>query len=615
MSVRRRARAHRSSSAPAVPPAVPAPSRRAVIAAAAAVALAGALLAWAVDRTSPPASAETARGTEEAFSLGPHRRQVPGGGLPVRWTGPRDAFAFHRLPPGPAVVDVALAGHRSPVQVAASGVVLGAVLPGQAGGRFALPAGHGPAVRLDLATDVAPGAPPGAMVQRVRVETATPALPAAGTLALFLVPALVLLGGALLAGTPAPWATLLAVGNAALLALALWPAGLVRSGHASTLAAVLTLGAAGAGLFGRALARRSPGAGPLAVAACLATLWVQILVATSPVMVVSDVVFHANKLRQVAGGDLFPVSVTQHAVPFRIPYGVSFYALLAPLLRLGLDPVALVRGGAALAGALSTLLLLPLLLGEGPRRAALACLLVSTLPVTIDVFSYGNLSNVFGQALTVAFFAWWAGGARGGAPVGAALLATAGLAHLSSLVVLVVLAPALLLLGDPAHRADRARRLALALGCALTLLYYAHFWRDVAAQLPRLAEGGGSGKAPRGLGALLVDQLLWARLRWGLPAILLAAAGLWRRPETAVARDLLAFWAAGGLLFLAALVSPVEVRYLYALGVPLAVAAAAGASRLVRLGLGGHLAAAPLLAWQGVVGVRAVLEALLERYR
>ena len=57
---------------------------------------------------------------------------------------------------------------------------------------------------------------------------------------------------------------------------------------------------------------------------------VQGVLATSPVMVVSDVVFHANKLARVAGGDFFPTSVTQHAPPFRFPYGVSFYALLAP---------------------------------------------------------------------------------------------------------------------------------------------------------------------------------------------------------------------------------------------------------------------------------------------
>ena len=44
-------------------------------------------------------------------------------------------------------------------------------------------------------------------------------------------------------------------------------------------------------------------------------------------MVVSDV--GSRQRRGRAAGDRF-VSVTQHAHPFRIPYGASFYAALAP---------------------------------------------------------------------------------------------------------------------------------------------------------------------------------------------------------------------------------------------------------------------------------------------
>jgi hypothetical protein len=332
-------------------------------------------------------------------------------------------------------------------------------------------------------------------------------------------------------------------------------------------------------------------------------------------MVVSDVVFHANKLRQVMGGDWFPVSVTQHAHPFRIPYGVSFYALLVPLARIGVDPVALVRVGAALFAIASTLLVFPLLARRDPRRAALTVTLLSLLPITVDVFSYGNLSNIFGQAMTVAFFCWWAGPAVGGGAVGALLLALGGLAHLSSLIVLAVLVPALLLLGDPARRRDRVRWIAVAVGFALAGLYYAHFAREVLEQLPRLKEGGGTGKVAVGPLAVLWDQLRWANVRWGLPAILLAVVGFPRRPEDAVERDLRAFWAAGAVLCVAALVSPLEVRYVYALTLPLAAAAAMAATRAWSRGGAWRVGVLVLLIWQLILCGLGLMEALWSAYR
>ena len=162
--------------------------------------------------------------------------------------------------------------------------------------------------------------------------------------------------------------------------------------------------------------RRRSGAGAWALIAMTAAWLVQGLLATSPVMIVSDAVFHANTLARVAGGDFFPTSVTQHATPFRFPYGVSFYAVLAPLFRAGIDGVALVRVGAAVAGVLaSAALFLVLLRAYGAAAAGLAVVLLQTLPATFDVaYSYGNLSNAFGQSATVGFFAWWAGTRAGG---------------------------------------------------------------------------------------------------------------------------------------------------------------------------------------------------------
>jgi hypothetical protein len=75
------------------------------------------------------------------------------------------------------------------------------------------------------------------------------------------------------------------------------------------------------------------------------------------------------------------------------------------------------------------------------------------------------------------------------------------------------------------------------------------------------------------------------------------------------------YWASGLLLLAAALVSPLEVRYLYALTVPMAAAVGAGFERLrAKRGVAATLAwllLAGLVVW-GAMGIR---EAVLERYR
>src|SRR5207245_5180417 len=156
-----------------------------------------------------------------------------------------------------------------------------------------------------------------------------------------------------------------------------------------------------------------------------------------------DAQFHVHKLYDVSRGDFFPTSETQHGRPFRFPYGVSFYALLAPLVRWHVDGVAIVRFGAAASGLIASAALYLLLAPHSPARAALAVMVLQALPITFDVYSYGNLSNVFGQAVTVLFFAWWERSERW--LLGALLLFLGCLAHFSSLIVLVALVAALLI--------------------------------------------------------------------------------------------------------------------------------------------------------------------------
>src|SRR4029079_14473001 len=178
--------------------------------------------------------------------------------------------------------------------------------------------------------------------------------PPAALLLELLLPSLLALAAARLAGLRPEWAVTIAMVTSLFASAALWPSGLAHSPYAPRLCALLCAGSILALGFARLVARRHPGAAAAAFVALLAAWLVQVVAATSLFMVVSDVGFHANKLAAVSAGDLFPVSVTQHARPFRIPYGVSFYAALAPLARAGVDTVTLVRAAAAAAGLLAT---------------------------------------------------------------------------------------------------------------------------------------------------------------------------------------------------------------------------------------------------------------------
>ncbi|HET8647588.1 MAG TPA: hypothetical protein VFO85_18970, partial [Vicinamibacteria bacterium] len=76
-----------------------------------------------------------------------------------------------------------------------------------------------------------------------------------------------------------------------------------------------------------------------------------------------------------------------------------------------------------------------------------------------------------------------------------------------------------------------------------------------------------------------------------------------------------AYWLAGAALALAGMVSPLEVRYLYALTIPLAAAAALGVLRLWDRGREGRAGAAVLLAAQAALAAANALDAVLRRYR
>jgi hypothetical protein len=578
------------------------------------------LVALASHRAAPAAAAVVGRGSEAAFADGLLWREYIGR-VASRWTTASARFRFRNLPDGPAVLRVAAHGHHAPVRVVVGGVVAGELAVGESAAGSALVVSGG---QLDVTLLVEPfvardGRRLGTLLDAVTLQPAPAGLvPPMGLTLAFVLPALAAAVAALAIGTGPPGSVAIACALSLAQALLLWPEGLLRSPYAATLSALLAgaapLAFAGARLLVPDSARR-----PAAFAALVAAILVQGVVAIHPLMMGFDGVFHAHKLAEVARGELFPVSLTQHEPPFRFPYGVAFQALLAPGVWAGLDALELVRFGAAAAAVLACGALLFLLARRAPEDAALGTALLLTLPSTLSVFLAGNYSNVFAQAASIGFLAWWAGGAPGGAALGALLLAAGCLGHLSSAIVLFALAAALLAVDGRRLLRDRTRSLAVALGLGCAALYYLHFADLVLAQAQRLLEGvalGGGARHERApLASALFAQARGAWQLWGWPAIVLALIGRPRAGGGALDRALVSFWLAGAALLLAAVVSPLEVRYLYALSPAIAIAGAAGFRTLSRRGALPRAAALGLVAAQAALAARELTRTLLTDWR
>jgi hypothetical protein len=505
------------------------------------------------------------------------------------------------------------------VRVTAGGSVVGSIAPGARSGEWPITLRSSD---VEIGLEVAPfragdGRQLGTQPRKITVTPAARSLaPAAQLALLWLVPALVVALLARASGIGLSAALCLTgavIGSAA--ALLLW-CGTWSSPYAERVAVTLVLCAGLAWAFAALVARGAAQARPWGFAAALLAAGVQLVLAPSSLMTVSDAVFQAHNLERVARGDFFLTSATQHAIPFRIPYGVSFYALLAPLARLGLDAVTLVRVGAGVSGLLAALALFALLARRSVRLATGAVVALQVLPGTFLLHSQGNLNNIFGQAMTTLFVAWWAGGAPGGWLLGAAAFALAGLGHLSSAIVLAVLACALAFVGrEDAREAGFRRGLALIVGAVVVAAYYACFGGLVANSLPRLLEGAGQGGG-ESLARVALEQvrgLLDGVL--GLPALVLALVGWRAQDQGRLRRMLQSFMLAGAALLAIALVSPVDVRYLYALTTPVAVLAAAGFEALRSGGLVQRVVALALAALQAGLGVSLIVERLLYHYR
>ncbi|MBK5255480.1 MAG: hypothetical protein JJE39_05555 [Vicinamibacteria bacterium] len=514
---------------------------------------------------SPSSLASLALGTDDAFAvsgLEPRENQIGGGAL--RWLRPKAAFRFDGVGPGFVDIDLVVRGHRTELTLVANGARVGSLLPGQ--GHFASRIRlTGGSMVLGIETDgfAAAGRTLGTQIVSLRVqpgqmdESGPGGVPMRLWLtlaALFLVSVLAqVLSGLSLGVCLLPSVALL---------LMLLPAGLWRSSwlfECATLLGLLTVLSAW-------LARHSRGdkaaRGWLQVALFL-SLTIHGVLPPSPLVIQSDVQLHGNKLAEVARGNWFPTSRTDHKPPYEIPYGFSFYGVLTPWGSTDVANVRVVREGAAAFASLSALALAWALGRVSASLAAASLVLWATAPVNIKTMGFGNLSNVFAQAIFVLFLV-----AAGLMPRGwkraallTSLVALSATAHLSSFIVLFTLLLATFLF--PQDRNSPAFKPLFA-GLAMAASYYASFFPMILKQLPRLlGERGGSAGVfdPWRLPNQILDGAGW-------PLVSLIALSMF----TGKVRDALTLGRSlaltGFLLAIAALVSPVEVRYLLAL-VPL----------------------------------------------
>lgn len=519
------------------------------------------LLASGATRKNPSSVASLAFGTEEAFAtsgLEPRENLVGGGAL--RWLAPRASFGFEAMGPGLVALELEIRDHRTEVTVSANGARVGSLLPGerQLSTRVQL-GGSSLTVGVETEGFPASGRTLGTQIVALRatpIERAGgrfggPGRLLSGLVVVILVSALT----QLLSGL----GPLLVLVPPSLFLMLVLPAGLFRSAWLPECAVLVSLATILSALGARR-ARGGIGGRTVLQLALLSALFIHGILAPSPLMSPGDVQLHGNKLAEVASGNLFPTSRTDHKPPFEFPYGFSFYGLLAPFASHGVANVHVVRLGAAFVSALSALAMGWMLGRESAGLAAAAVALWAMAPVNLRTMGFGNLSNVFAQAVFVLFLVGASRMLPGWrrAALLSSLVALSAAAHLSSFIVLMALLFACLLI--PEDRGSPLTKPLLA-GLGVAAAYYASFLPMISRQLPRLlSERGGSAGVfdPWRLPRQILDGA-------GVPLVALIVLALLTGRNRPVWKGGASLALAGLILAIAALVSPLEVRYLLAL--------------------------------------------------
>ncbi len=301
-----------------------------------------------------------------------------------------------------------------------------------------------------------------------------------------------------------------------------------------------------------------------AIALSAGTLYLQLVALLHPSKAVVDALFHAHRLDDVLAGRFYFTQLSTSATPF--PYAIGLYVFAAPWAFLTTDHVALLRVVVSAAEIVAGALLYPMVVRAWGNRlvGAVAVALFSLVPASYGIIGNANLTNAFGQAVSVVAVTavvLLAERLRQVGPfLGVGLLVTLGLmCHISTVVLLtstlVVVAALFYWFGAQSLRAS-ARWILLVTVVALlasTLLYWGHFGAVYSAQVEQMrvsvganlrADGSASGpnrstrsgesaapalgRATLPLSSRVKQTFSQTVSSLGWPILLLALVGIWR---------------------------------------------------------------------------------------
>src|SRR5271170_7288626 len=165
-------------------------------------------------REAPMPIAAVSRGSEEAFASGLHPRELRPRSAPLRWTSERASFRFLFLPGGKAHLLVRLGQHRTRVLVLADRVAVGALEPRDSVFETDLETGGRETIELATEGFVAGSRRLGASLDAVSLTFERNRFPPLALLGSFVIPAVVIGLGCLMASSSALLAVCAALGSA-----------------------------------------------------------------------------------------------------------------------------------------------------------------------------------------------------------------------------------------------------------------------------------------------------------------------------------------------------------------------------------------------------------------
>jgi hypothetical protein len=207
------------------------------------------------------------------------------------------------------------------------------------------------------------------------------------------------------AGSAVGGAALMAVGQAFVLTSA---GGLYGSHPLSAMSLALAVGAALLLLAGLTrLARRDPlrNTARFVLTFSAGAIYLQLLALLHPAKPVVDALFHAHRFDDVLAGRLYFTQLSTSATPF--PYAIGLYLFAAPWAWLTANHVALLRVVVSSAEMVAGGLLYTMVVRTWGNRlaGAIAAALFTLVPVSYAIIGNANLTNAFGQAVSIATIA------------------------------------------------------------------------------------------------------------------------------------------------------------------------------------------------------------------